>query len=43
MSRDLKAPLVEIQNRIKHVYLFLNTVYFLREVVFTIKDVTSNK
>lgn len=43
MSRDLKAPLVEIQNRIKNVHLFLNTVYFLREVVFNIKDVTSNK
>ena len=43
MSRDLKAPLVEIQNRIKNVHLFLHTVYFLREVVFNIKDVTSNK
>lgn len=43
MSKDLKAPLVEIHNKVKNVYLFLNTVYFLEELVFNGKDVTSNK
>lgn len=29
ISKDLKAPLVEVQNKVKNAYLFLNTVYFL--------------
>ena len=43
MSKDLKAPLVGLHNKVKNVYLFLNTVYFLEELVFNGKDVTSNK
>lgn len=42
MSKDLKASLVEI-HKVKKVHLFLNTVYFLEEILFNGNDVTSNK
>lgn len=42
MFKDFKVFLVEIY-KVKKVYLFLNIVYFLEEILFNGNDVISNK